>query len=792
MLAVMYWKCRLGAVIVGIAGTGAGAGTALAGMPQRMPEVMIPIRMPGDPPVELPANAGTSGLPLSWEVATGPATVSGTTVTLTGQTGPVTLRATQPGNTEWDPLVGHVTFAVTEEGGYTQVSMGGEGSLGNRLALGRDGRIHGWKFTTTRGSIPGPVRTPAGVRWKGITAGGGNQPLAIKDDGSLWIWPEMFPSKFPASPGEASAPVRLGTENDWKEITAGRYSRLAIKANGTLWGWHDNAFTPPGLPALMDGRTDWVECSVSNQDYALARRVGGECYLPQFNASPQVNAYGSGLWRAASISQAGLVRVKNDATLWFSYGQDKLLSADPVWKAAACLRARYMALQEDGSVWGGVMDPGTADPPAPVKLTTGQKMTAISGGYDQGGAIAEDGSLWIRSFFGLFLASGKTPAFFPQRLDFMEAKEQPFPVVAGTVLAIPASAMSSGLPVGLSVVSGPAVITGGGISFTGPGLVEVSFQQPGDNTWAAFEEKRTFLSGAAGPEIAVHDGSSVTGPARRDAGPVIALGKHTRAEVSTGFVRTWMVENTGTLPLAISGVSPEAAGPLVFTGGFSSVTLEPGASLPLVLTFSSVEYGSHVLNVVIHSNDADEGAYRIPVSVEVANTPPMASAGPDRQVHAGSSLRLDGAFFSRDPEQLPGALLYEWDLDGHGYASAGAVTEVMLAQAGDRVVARLRVTDGDGAVSFAECVVTAVPPGLPIPGTMRLVGDGFGEFSFHGVPGRKYRVSGSLDLVIWERVDVVSGSNPPPMEPGPDGFFQAKIWVGGWDHHFFRVQEVSE
>ena len=102
-----------------VSGAGLMAGRVQAGQPQAMPEVLIPIRMPGDPAILLPTQAAGSGLPLTWEVATGPATVSGNIVTLTGELGPVTLKASQLGDAAWDPLVGQVCFSVTEDGGYT-------------------------------------------------------------------------------------------------------------------------------------------------------------------------------------------------------------------------------------------------------------------------------------------------------------------------------------------------------------------------------------------------------------------------------------------------------------------------------------------------------------------------------------------------------------------------------------------------------------------------------------------------------------------------------------------------
>lgn len=62
----------------------------------------IPNKLTTDAPFQLNAMA-TSGLPVSYEILSGPATLNGTTVTLTGQPGPVSIKASQAGNGSYDP-----------------------------------------------------------------------------------------------------------------------------------------------------------------------------------------------------------------------------------------------------------------------------------------------------------------------------------------------------------------------------------------------------------------------------------------------------------------------------------------------------------------------------------------------------------------------------------------------------------------------------------------------------------------------------------------------------------------
>ncbi len=62
----------------------------------------VPNKLITDAPFQLEATA-TSGLPVSYEIVSGPAAVAGDLVTLDGTAGTVVVRASQPGNGDFDP-----------------------------------------------------------------------------------------------------------------------------------------------------------------------------------------------------------------------------------------------------------------------------------------------------------------------------------------------------------------------------------------------------------------------------------------------------------------------------------------------------------------------------------------------------------------------------------------------------------------------------------------------------------------------------------------------------------------
>ncbi len=85
-----------------------------------------------------------------------------------------------------------------------------------------------------------PIQIGTDSDWKMISASGGSLAfsLAIKNDGSLWAWGNNTYGQ--AANGtfiNVASPARVGLENNWKTISAGYCHALAVKNNGTLWSW---------------------------------------------------------------------------------------------------------------------------------------------------------------------------------------------------------------------------------------------------------------------------------------------------------------------------------------------------------------------------------------------------------------------------------------------------------------------------------------------------------------------------------------------------------------------------
>tara|TARA_R100001082_G_scaffold58148_1_gene32222 strand:- start:53 stop:1285 length:1233 start_codon:yes stop_codon:yes gene_type:complete len=87
-----------------------------------------------------------------------------------------------------------------------------------------------------------PVQIP-GTNWAygaGKVAGGDFGCIALRTDGTLWVWGRNSSGELGQNDTAArSSPVQVPGTN-WALIEPGYVNNYAIKTDGTLWGWGDN------------------------------------------------------------------------------------------------------------------------------------------------------------------------------------------------------------------------------------------------------------------------------------------------------------------------------------------------------------------------------------------------------------------------------------------------------------------------------------------------------------------------------------------------------------------------
>ena len=85
--------------------------------------------------------------------------------------------------------------------------------------------------------------------WTSATCGF-HTSLAIKGDGSLWAWglnSDGILGVGAAGPANSLVPIRVGSDNDWKQVSSGGDFVVAIKLDGSLWSWEKKSGGKLGL-----------------------------------------------------------------------------------------------------------------------------------------------------------------------------------------------------------------------------------------------------------------------------------------------------------------------------------------------------------------------------------------------------------------------------------------------------------------------------------------------------------------------------------------------------------------
>jgi alpha-tubulin suppressor-like RCC1 family protein len=312
---------------------------------------------------------------------------------------------------------------------WAQISSYGQFSVG----LKTDGTIYSWGLagfgrTGTNDIInkSSPVQIGALNTWYQISAGTGHA-VAIKTDGTLWAWGS---NSFSGSVGDGtginrSSPVQIGSLTTWSQVSAGNYSTIALKTDGTIWMWgYNNAgqlgrnnIANTSSPVQVGAGTDWAYVASGGSTLAIKTngtlwswgdngfgRLGQNISSTTDRSSPvQVGSLSN--WSQATLGLHA-VAVKTDGTLWAwganSGGQLGKDTTDPRsspvqigsltdWSEASAANGSHSAaLKTDGTIWawgngnqGELGQNNTANTSSPVQVGALNTWTSVtsSDGY---------------------------------------------------------------------------------------------------------------------------------------------------------------------------------------------------------------------------------------------------------------------------------------------------------------------------------------------------------------------------------------------------------------------------
>lgn len=240
-------------------------------------------------------------------------------------------------------------------------------------AIQTDGSFWGWGGIGGFGSLrfqdyvyKTPTKIGTDNNWVAL-----DYPLALKTNGTLW------------KIDSPTAVSQIGTDSDWTAIASNVYGYyLAIKNNGSLWVWGENYYGQLGdgtnskrdAPFQLSG-TDWTSITTGN-NYSAALKTDGSLWAWGYNNYGQL---GDGTtidkntptkitgtdWALISAGNFHTAAIKNDGTLW-TWGHNN----------------------------NGQLGDGTViDKTVPTQISgTDWAMVALGGTYTL--AVKKDGTLW--------------------------------------------------------------------------------------------------------------------------------------------------------------------------------------------------------------------------------------------------------------------------------------------------------------------------------------------------------------------------------------------------------------
>jgi alpha-tubulin suppressor-like RCC1 family protein/sugar lactone lactonase YvrE len=241
--------------------------------------------------------------------------------------------------------------------------------------------------------IPAPTLAGSTDGFTEVAAGAFHS-LAVRADGTVWAWGwNVLGALGDGTSTDRSTPVQAGkaTLRGVTQVAGGAYHSLALKSDGTVWGWGYNAAGQLGDGTAIDRRSPvqlpgltGVVAIAAGAFHSVALKSDGSVWTWGWNGFGQLGD-GTVATRFRPVAAANIPGVTSVAAGAF----------------------HSVAVGSSGAVWawglnslGALGDGSTIDRHVPVAVVGITDAVALSGGAYHSMALRADGSVWTWGWNG--------------------------------------------------------------------------------------------------------------------------------------------------------------------------------------------------------------------------------------------------------------------------------------------------------------------------------------------------------------------------------------------------------
>ena len=296
-------------------------------------------------------------------------------------------------NNEWQFVSAgsEQTYAIKADGSLWAWGSAEYGELGNG--------------SKTPAKVSTPTQIAADKKWK-FAAGGAGRAFFIAEDGTLWSTGTAGDGLLGTNSSIAqTVPVQVGTDTNWALVVTSNggmnYDALAIRTDGTLWGWGKNHIGCLGIgtyqsyatPQQIGTDNDWVSVSLGS-DHSLVLKKDGT------------------IWGAGNANKRALGKGNT------GYCNTLVKVADAAdWKEVYAIEDASYAIKSDGTLWAwgdneknilgfDNAEESAIDTPTQITSINGKAISISGSQFFRAVLVSEEGSTaskvyaWGQNYLG--------------------------------------------------------------------------------------------------------------------------------------------------------------------------------------------------------------------------------------------------------------------------------------------------------------------------------------------------------------------------------------------------------